>query len=29
MHQSAHEECFLANSVKTQVLCEPVVTAQD
>jgi organic hydroperoxide reductase OsmC/OhrA len=29
MHHSAHEECFLANSVKTQVLCEPVVTAQD
>ena len=24
MHQDAHEECFIANSVKTTVLCEPV-----
>lgn len=23
MHQEAHEECFIANSVKTSVLCEP------
>jgi organic hydroperoxide reductase OsmC/OhrA len=24
MHHAAHEECFLANSVKTEVRCEPV-----
>ena len=24
MHHKAHEECFIANSVKTEVLCEPV-----
>lgn len=24
MHHEAHAECFLANSVKTEVLCEPV-----
>jgi organic hydroperoxide reductase OsmC/OhrA len=24
MHNAAHEDCFIANSVKTQVLCEPV-----
>jgi organic hydroperoxide reductase OsmC/OhrA len=24
MHHEAHEECFIANSVKTQVRCEPV-----
>jgi organic hydroperoxide reductase OsmC/OhrA len=24
MHHEAHEECFIANSVKTEVLCEPV-----
>jgi len=23
MHHEAHEECFIANSVKTEVLCEP------
>ncbi len=23
LHHRAHEECFLANSVKTEVLCEP------
>ena len=23
MHHKAHEECFIANSVKTEVLCEP------
>ncbi len=29
MHHAAHEECFIANSVKTQVLCEPVYGATD
>lgn len=24
MHHEAHEQCFIANSVKTQVVCEPV-----
>ena len=24
MHHAAHDDCFIANSVKTQVLCEPV-----
>lgn len=24
MHREAHEECFIANSVKTEVRCEPV-----
>ncbi len=24
MHHQAHEECFIANSVKTEVHCEPV-----
>lgn len=24
MHHDAHEECFIANSVKTEVRCEPV-----
>lgn len=24
MHHEAHAQCFIANSVKTQVLCEPV-----
>jgi len=24
MHHEAHEECFIANSVKTKVRCEPV-----
>jgi len=23
MYHEAHEECFIANSVKTSVLCEP------
>jgi organic hydroperoxide reductase OsmC/OhrA len=27
MHHAAHEECFLANSVKTEVRCEPVFEA--
>lgn len=26
MHHEAHEECFIANSVKTEVCCEPVHT---
>ena len=24
MHRQAHDECFIANSVKTEVRCEPV-----
>lgn len=28
MHHEAHEECFIANSVKTDVRCEPIVDAQ-
>ncbi len=24
LHHAAHDDCFIANSVKTQVLCEPV-----
>ena len=24
MHHAAHDECFIANSVKTEVRCEPV-----
>jgi organic hydroperoxide reductase OsmC/OhrA len=27
MHHEAHEECFIANSVKTEVRCEPVYVA--
>ena len=27
MHGAAHDACFIANSVKTQVLCEPVVSS--
>ena len=27
MHHEAHEECFIANSVKTEVRCEPVYLA--
>lgn len=27
MHHHAHEECFIANSVKTEVRCEPVQVA--
>lgn len=26
MHEKAHSECFLASSVKTDVLCQPVFT---
>lgn len=29
MHHEAHEECFIANSVKTEVLCQPVYDALD
>jgi len=25
LHHAAHEECFIANSVLTEVLCEPVL----
>lgn len=25
MHHAAHEECFIASSVKTEVRCEPVI----
>jgi organic hydroperoxide reductase OsmC/OhrA len=27
MHHEAHQECFIANSVKTEVRCEPVYAA--
>ena len=27
LHHRAHEECFIANSVKTDVRCEPVIAA--
>ena len=27
MHHSAHDQCFIANSVKTDVRCEPVLLA--
>jgi organic hydroperoxide reductase OsmC/OhrA len=27
LHHQAHEECFIANSVKTEVRCEPVFAA--
>ncbi len=27
LHHEAHEECFIANSVKTEVRCEPVIAA--
>ena len=27
MHEAAHDACFIANSVKTEVLCEPVVSS--
>ena len=27
LHHRAHEECFIANSVLTEIRCEPVVTA--
>jgi organic hydroperoxide reductase OsmC/OhrA len=25
IHHAAHDECFIANSVKTEVLCEPIL----
>lgn len=28
LHHEAHEQCFIANSVKTDVRCEPVAVAQ-
>ena len=28
LHDAAHQHCFIANSVKTEVLCEPVFDAQ-
>ncbi|MES2399225.1 MAG: OsmC family protein [Pseudomonadota bacterium] len=27
LHHEAHEECFIANSVKTEVRCEPVIAS--
>jgi organic hydroperoxide reductase OsmC/OhrA len=29
MHHLAHEECFIANSVRTEVRCEPVLEPAD
>jgi len=29
MHHEAHEACFIANSVKTTVLCEPVLASEN
>ena len=26
LHHEAHEACFIANSVKTEVRCEPVIS---
>ena len=26
MHETAHSECFIASSVKTEVICQPVIT---
>jgi len=26
MHETAHSECFIASSIKTEVLCQPVFT---
>jgi len=28
LHHRAHEECFIANSVLTEILCEPVATSR-
>ena len=28
LHHKAHAECFIANSVKTDVRCEPQLSAQ-
>ena len=27
LHESAHRKCFIANSVKTEIVVEPVMTA--
>jgi organic hydroperoxide reductase OsmC/OhrA len=27
MHHEAHEECFIANSVKSDIRCEPIYDA--
>jgi organic hydroperoxide reductase OsmC/OhrA len=27
MHAAAHEQCYIANSVTTQVRCEPIIDA--
>ncbi|MCQ3924702.1 MAG: OsmC family peroxiredoxin [Rhodocyclaceae bacterium] len=29
LHHAAHEECFIANSVKSEVRCEPMFDASD
>ncbi|HTE39616.1 MAG TPA: OsmC family protein [Steroidobacteraceae bacterium] len=29
MHHEAHDECYLANSVKTEVVCEPQIAVDD
>jgi organic hydroperoxide reductase OsmC/OhrA len=29
LHHRAHEDCFLANSVKTEIRCEPVMSGLD
>ncbi len=29
LHHRAHESCFIANSVKTEVLCEPVFETEE
>lgn len=29
LHQRAHEECFIANSVRCEVRCEPVLAARE
>lgn len=29
MHRLAHEDCFIANSVKTEVRCEPLFGSED
>jgi len=28
LHHQAHASCFIANSVKTEVLCEPIVDVE-
>jgi len=29
MHDDSHERCFMANSVRTEVKCEPIDSASD